>query len=508
MINDELEKLSLTDLERVDSVCDEFVAVWTRGERPQLEDAIAESPESLRRVIAIELIQSEIECRRKAGERPTVGEYAARFPQWASEIESRIAELPQTADSNLEATQPFVQDSAAPESLIAATAGAVPTPAKRRFVSLRELPISPELLSDHEVLGIVGKGGMGVVVRARDRKLDRDVAIKLLVPELAGNEAARQRFLREARAAAAVRHDNVVTIHSVREVDNVPLLEMELIQGESLAERIRRTGAMSPLEVVRIAIQIARGLEAAHKRGLIHRDIKPGNILLESTEEASASNGESNQASTSRVKITDFGLARVTSEASLTNSGVIAGTPQYMSPEQAEGKPIDARSDLFSLGSVMYAMCAGRAPFHADSAIAILRQVSDFAPVSLYERNGKTPDWLSAIIDRLMAKNPDERFQSAGEVADVLGQHFESVRTNQLSGNRPLLSPIAEWSNSPDDSLRTAKLLQWAAMVFLPIAILAAVFIIRTSRGEFVLTTDDPAISARINAAGGLVVEN
>ncbi len=145
---------------------------------------------------------------------------------------------------------------------------------------------------------------------------------------------------------------------------------MELIQGESLAERIQRTGPMPALEVARLAIQIARGLDAAHRRGLIHRDIKPGNILLEATEEIATTLG-ADKRGLCRAKITDFGLARVASEESLTNSGLIAGTPQYMSPEQAEGKVIDYRSDLFSLGSVMYAMCAGRAPFHADSALGV-----------------------------------------------------------------------------------------------------------------------------------------
>lgn len=506
-MTDQLSMLSLADLERVDAVCDAFVASWNRGERPPLEDLIFNFPESLRRAIALELIQSEVECRRLAGEFPTSSEYAQRFPQWADELNSRIAELPQTNESNLEVTQHFTGRNDTAGNLGSAISTSVESSTEPMIVSPRDLPIAPESLSDYQIRGVVGKGGMGVVVRARDKKLNRDVAIKFLVPELARHQPARERFLREARAAAAVRHDNVVTIHSVREVDGVPLLEMELIQGESLAERIQRTGPMSALEVARLAIHIARGLDAAHKRGLIHRDIKPGNILLEATEEAAIPRGIADARGFSRAKITDFGLARVTSEESLTNSGLIAGTPQYMSPEQAEGKVIDYRSDLFSLGSVMYAMCAGRAPFHADSALGILRQVSDFAPPSLHERNRKVPDWLLAIIEKLMAKKPDDRYQSAGEVVEVLSRAYEvACMSADCSGHS-----VA----NETDPVNAAKVVRgaagWGRLVataLLPITVFLAVFIIRTSKGEFVLTTQDPAIAAKINAAGGLVVEN
>ncbi|MFO0998785.1 MAG: SUMF1/EgtB/PvdO family nonheme iron enzyme [Planctomycetaceae bacterium] len=507
-MNDELSMLSLDDLERVDVVCDAFVASWERGERPSLEDLISNAPESLRRAIALELIQSEVECRRRAGESPNSNEYAQRFPEWALEVESRIAEPPQTAESNLEVTQQFIGSDDNAEDLGSVVSTLVESSTEPMIVSPRDLPIAAESLSDYQIRGVVGKGGMGVVVRARDKKLNRDVAIKFLVPELARHQAARERFLREARAAAAVRHDNVVTIYSVREVDGVPLLEMELIQGESLAERIQRTGPMSALEVARLAIQIARGLDAAHKKGLIHRDIKPGNILLEATEEATTPLVSGAERVFSRAKITDFGLARVISEESLTNSGLIAGTPQYMSPEQAEGKGIDRRSDLFSLGSVMYAMCAGRAPFHADSALGVLRQVSDFAPPSLHERNRKIPGWLLTVIERLMAKKPDDRFQSAGEVVEALSREYEIASKSPESKSGPSLTPGSEPVTAATVSGGAAGWVRLVATALLPIALFAAVFIIRTSKGEFVLTTQDPGISAQINAAGGLVVEN
>ena len=195
---------------------------------------------------------------------------------------------------------------------------------------------------------MVGRGGMGTVFRAFDERLHRVVAIKVMAAGLAATATARQRFTREARAAAAVCHEHVVTIHAVEEEHRPPFLVMQYVEGASVQEKLNRWGALPTTEILRIGMQAASGLAAAHAHGLVHRDIKPANILLEGNVE--------------RVKITDFGLARAADDASLSQSGVIAGTPLYMSPEQAEGARIDHRSDLFSLGSVLYAACTGRAP--------------------------------------------------------------------------------------------------------------------------------------------------
>src|SRR5262249_4625282 len=210
------------------------------------------------------------------------------------------------------------------------------------FLSPAGEPGSLGRLDHYEVLEVVGKGGTGVVLRARDIKLMRVVALKVLAAPLAASGTARQRFAREARAAAAVRDDHVVAIHAVEDDGPVPYLVMEFIDGRNLEGLLRRTGPLEVKEVLRIGMQVAKGLAAAHHQGLIHRDIKPANILLE--------NG------VQRVKLTDFGLARAVDDASLTQSGIIAGTPDYMSPEQANGDPVDYRSDLFSLGSVLYAL--------------------------------------------------------------------------------------------------------------------------------------------------------
>ncbi len=178
------------------------------------------------------------------------------------------------------------------------------------------------------------------------------MAIKVLAPELAANAMARQRFLREARAAAAITHPNVVTIYAVDESQTLPFIVMECVQGQTLQQKIDLVGALEIEEILRIGAQTAQGLSAAHAQGIVHRDVKPGNVLLENGIE--------------RVKLTDFGLARAADDVNITQTGHIAGTPQYMSPEQAEGRAVDQRSDLFSLGSVMYAMCTGRAAFRAD----------------------------------------------------------------------------------------------------------------------------------------------
>lgn len=261
-------------------------------------------------------------------------------------------------------------------------------------------------LGAYTVLEVIGRGGMGIVLRAMDSKLHRVVAIKVLAPEFAGNLQARKRFLREAQAAAAVSHDHVVTIHAVDDDEKLPLIVMECIVGQSLQQKIDRVGALRLNEILRIGMQTAAGLAAAHAQGLVHRDVKPANILLENGVE--------------RVKLTDFGLARMVDDASVTQSGIIAGTPQFMSPEQARGDSIDHRSDLFSLGCVMYAMCVGHAPFRASTTMGVLKRVCDEAPRPIHDGNPDIPAWLIKIVDKLLAKSPADRFQTTSEVADLL----------------------------------------------------------------------------------------
>src|SRR5262245_388309 len=291
------------------------------------------------------------------------------------------------------------------------------------FLASSQKPGSLGRLGHYEVMEVVGQGGMGVVLRAFDEVLHRAVAIKIMAPHLATNATARKRFIREAQAAAAVRDEHVVDIHAVEEANGLPYLVMEYVNGLSLQERLDRSGPLELKEILRIGMQAAAGLAKAHAQGLIHRDVKPANILLE--------NG------VQRVKITDFGLARAVDDASLTRSGVIAGTPHYMAPEQARGDPVDHRADLFSLGSLLYAMCTGRPPFRASSTMAVLKRVCDEAAHSIREINPEIPDWLIAIIEKLHAKDPSDRFQSAAEVAELLSQHLAHLQQPSLVAMPP-----------------------------------------------------------------------
>ncbi|HTU23002.1 MAG TPA: protein kinase [Gemmataceae bacterium] len=276
------------------------------------------------------------------------------------------------------------------------------------FLQPSSKPGSRGRLGHYEVLEVLGHGGFATVVRAFDELLQRVVAIKILSPKMAITSPARKRFLREARVTAAVRDDHVVQIHAVEERPR-PYLVMEYIPGQTLQQKLDATGPLETPEMVRLAVQIARGLAAAHAQGLIHRDIKPSNILLE-------------QGTETKAKLTDFGLARAADDASLTQSGVIAGTPLYMSPEQAEGNLIDHRTDLFSLGSVFYVMLTGRPPFRAPIALAVLKRVCEDTPRPIREIIPEAPPWLCDLIGKLHAKKPEDRLQTAQEVADLLSQ--------------------------------------------------------------------------------------
>jgi WD40 repeat protein len=314
-----------------------------------------------------------------------------------------------------------------------------PTPPADEVVALlspAQRPGSLGRLGHYEVLEVLGRGGMGVVFRAFDDKLHRVVAIKVLAGHLASNGSARQRFVREARAAAAVTHDNVIEIYAVEDAGPVPYLVMRCINGRTLQDKLDRSGPLELKEILRIGLQIAEGLDAAHRQGLIHRDIKPANILLDNSVE--------------RVKITDFGLARAVDDASVSQSGLVAGTPLYMSPEQARGEPLDPRSDLFSLGSVLYTMCAGHPPFRAASPLAVLKRVCEDTPRSLRDINPAIPAWLEAIVARLQSKDLASRFATAKEVARLLSRGLKQVQTGaESSATLKTLAPHrAPWQRS------------------------------------------------------------
>jgi serine/threonine protein kinase len=309
-------------------------------------------------------------------------------------------------------------------------------------------------LDGYEISGVIGCGGMGAVLKGFDRPLSRVVAIKVMAPHLATSGAARKRFAREAQAAAAMTHENVIDIYGVAESNGLPYLVMPYARGQSLQKRIDERGPLPVVEVLRIGSQIAAGLAAAHQQGLVHRDIKPANILLSDGIE--------------RLVITDFGLARAVDDASVTRTGVIAGTPQYMSPEQARGDAIDHRSDLFSLGSVLYTACTGRVPFRAESAYGILRRITDNEPRSIREINPQFPDWLCRVIEKLHSKSSDDRYATAEEVCDLL----QRCLVHEHSPNTPLPAELQTASNWRRPGRKLAAVLGIvAAAVLVAIAI-------------------------------------
>jgi len=288
-------------------------------------------------------------------------------------------------------------------------------------------------LGGFRILKILGHGGMGVVFQGEDLKLGRKVAIKAMLPHLAGSQASLQRFLREARMAAALEHDHIVPILQVGEDRGAPFIVMPLLKGEPLDERLKRQQKLAVSEVLRIGRETARGLGAAHAAGLIHRDIKPANIWLEASGEPGASaTGESTGPSGGRVKILDFGLARASAQdKGLTQAGAIVGTPTYMAPEQASGQPIDARCDLWSLGVLLYRASTGRLPFEGTDTISTLMIAATKEPAAPAVLNPEVPSGLSELVLKLLAKDRAGRPASAQEVVQALRQLEQQQQATQ-----------------------------------------------------------------------------
>ncbi len=299
-----------------------------------------------------------------------------------------------------------------------------PEPVSLDFLTPSERPEHLGRLGGYEILQVIGTGGMGVVLKALDPMLQRTVAIKVLAPQLAASAVARKRFIREAQAAAAINHENVVMIHAVDEAQGLPYLVMQYVAGESLEKRLgSAAGALAAPDIVRIGREIAAGLAAAHAQSLIHRDIKPANILLETVGlDLSAQLGDlQERRELERVRITDFGLARAVNDASISQTGVVAGTLMYMSPEQISAGAIDHRSDLYSLGILLYRMATGREPFAGDTFAKIWSQHLFERPVSPSEI-APVPAWLEHLILGLLQKDPAARPQTAEEVIRLLSQ--------------------------------------------------------------------------------------
>jgi eukaryotic-like serine/threonine-protein kinase len=257
----------------------------------------------------------------------------------------------------------------------------------------------------YRLIELLGQGGMATIYRARDNELDRDVAIKLLRPEYERDPEFGTRFRQEARAAGSLNHPNIVSVYDYGHDPAGTYIVMELIDGEDLASVVRRTGALPPRQAARLAYDVASALAAAHARGIVHRDIKPGNVLVSRD---------------GRIKVTDFGIARAVADAQLTTPGLTLGSVHYFSPEQARGEPTTAASDVYSLGIVLYELLTGRRPWTGDSPAAIaMARLSGSTPSPASVRTG-IPPALDAIVRRAMARDASQRYRSAAEMADAL----------------------------------------------------------------------------------------
>lgn len=395
----------------IDDVCTRFEQAWSAGNSRRIEDCLGEVSADLASELVLELVALELELRSSTGHQSRLEDYLARFPSFTDSVQRAFSEWQQDS-LNTTAQETTLPPNTRRRSATPQGYGKVQEQLQALVDALN--------IPGYSIRGVLGSGGMGVVVRAWDEKLHRDVAIKLLLPEFSRDPRSRQRFLCEARASAAIRHPNVVTIHAVEDDHDPPYLVLELVEGGTLADRLASTKTLELNEVLRLTTDMAEGLAAAHARGIVHRDIKPGNVLIETGD--------------GRARLTDFGLARALTEHDITTTGSIAGTPQFMSPEQIEGREIDHRSDLFSLGAVLYRMVTGQPAFHGESVITLARRICDQEPRSVAEVRGDVPEWLTDIIQRLLAKRPEDRIQSANELVQLL-QAGSSQKTS--SAKRP-----------------------------------------------------------------------
>jgi serine/threonine protein kinase/WD40 repeat protein len=368
-------------------------------------------------------------------------------------------------------------------------------------------------LGSYRVLSILGRGGMGMVFLAHDPNLDRRVALKVMLPKFAANAGAKQRFLREARAAARLNSDNIVSIYQVDEDRGVPFFAMELLQGAALDQFLQGGRQLTLPQIVRIGRETAAGLAAAHEKNLIHRDIKPSNLWLD-------------KSSAGRVKILDFGLARLEKDdINLTQDGAIVGTPAFMAPEQARGdKNVDARADLFSLGCVLYRLCAGDAPFKGETTMGVLLAIAVNNPLPLRQVNDRVPLSLSNLIMQMLSKDPTKRPASASEVCgrlqtierEIAGAGGDAERESNLSDDADwailATTPAPSMGSSVEDAEAVTQAIipplppRWrrrlilvGAFAIAPLFVLAALLFWQTRDSVVRIESDDPAIQIAVD---------
>ncbi len=420
---------------------------WPSQVRPNLHPTIPQLPWGL---VVIRLVRVCSSIEFLADDRP------ANFP--ASSGSQRIAETPRIAFRKISARQI--------ETDIGSGLGQI---ADRSSMDASVTqPDSKSLLGrtlgQYRVTALLGKGGMGVVYRAHDEKLHRQVALKLLAPDVVQDPERRKRFVLEARAAARITHPAIAQVYDVDEQDELIFIAMELVEGSSVRELIERKG-LDLLGTIDVALQVAGGLAKAHQAGIVHRDIKAANVMVTSDGHA---------------KILDFGLAKLLdAEASTiigddlaklttieqTQIGTIKGTPAYMSPEQVKGLPVDARSDIFSLGVMLFEMATGRAPFHRGTLLETIHAVVYEEPVPPSADGVPLPDELRRIIEHCLRKNPNDRYASARELVEAL----RVARRNTESGQRSTIP----WKERLGDAVEQVRRMRPSQAVWVGIGLLA-----------------------------------
>ncbi len=398
----------------VDRICDEFEKDWRVNQPAEIEGIILSVPEHLRPTLLRELFVIEREYRATDGPPLLPAEACSRFRTLGPWAEDVIRGLLTTTGSWAEVS-------------IGRRRG------RNSSAFTSRTPNQPATIGGFRVIRVLGRGGMGVVYLADDPNAHREVAIKVMKPEYAANPAARGRFLREARSASAIEHDNVVPVYQVDQDGDIPYLVMPALKGETLEDRLTREPLPSFELIFKIGREIAEGLAAAHAKGLVHRDVKPANAWLDGDPAS-----PDLKAQVRRAKVLDFGLARaVDGTDSVSVTGSVVGTPAYMAPEQAAGRGVDARADLFSLGTMLYRMVAGRPAFAGPSVSAVLTAIATHTPSPPIQLNPTVPPALSTLIMRMLEKDPSNRPASAREVADAL---------TEIERGQPTSKPTRRWA--------------------------------------------------------------
>lgn len=434
---------------------------------------------------------------RERGVSRTVAEMCSECPELKSELErciqilTRFEQLGESINQQTQASQGEVDTSLPPHK-----------ESRSQSLNLTAIPTS---IADFTPIDTLGEGGMGTVYLAEDRQLGRQVAVKLMKSNLAADPDARRRFLREARAMASIEHQNIMTIFAVGEDQGTPFLVMPVLKGETLANRLNREQRLSIIECHRISCEIAEGLAAAHAHGLIHRDIKPGNIWLEGRQ--------------GRVKILDFGLARpATEDQRVTQSGAVLGTPAYMAPEQAAGTDATPRSDLFSLGAVMYLMTTGIQPFSGPNMMATLNNLATRHPEPPHKFVPDVPLDFSVLIQQLLAKAPEQRLQSATEVLESLRQTGERLSASDPSTMATPASAKTVAVVQPATSIADqhffrlgppgkVRMLLAAGLAGFLLLLAGVIYRIQTDHGTVIVSIDDDQVEAKLSK-DGLIIQD